>query len=201
MVRPGSEAKVVHDTSHAYAARSGFKLSSSEWHNFMSPNIADMYRRVLSSGPANKSDSEDEEMDVRNILKEIKYLGSSNMSWKERKEMENRKVVALGGKPPKKQRLPLSVAKVPMKRHKLQEQKKLQEDMYLSQFQKKRTKERLEKRKPEDDILMASEGYFKKGVLNVKHLFGSSRPKNDVHMSVGNRKKGKEKKKGKKKRH
>lgn len=77
------------------------------------------------------------------------------MTWKQKKDLENKKVVSLGGKvcsftplllqhilssqvpcmnfvslvkqPPKKQRLPLSVARVSMKNQKDREEKLLQE--------------------------------------------------------------------------
>ncbi|KAL0406485.1 UNVERIFIED_CONTAM: Tryptophan--tRNA ligase, cytoplasmic [Sesamum latifolium] len=70
---------------------------------------------------------EEQKMDIKSILKDIEFLGSSHMTWKEKKDLENRKVVSLGGKPPKKQRLPLSVARVTMKKQKEREEKLLQE--------------------------------------------------------------------------
>ena len=39
-------------------------------------------------------------------MKEVENFSYSHMMWKERKKIENQKVVSLGGKPPKKQRLP-----------------------------------------------------------------------------------------------
>ncbi|XP_019185463.1 PREDICTED: uncharacterized protein LOC109180361 isoform X1 [Ipomoea nil] len=60
--------------------------------------------------------------------------GSAHMTWKERKDLENKKVVSLGGKPPKKQRLPLSVARVMMKKQKEREQKELEESLILRRF-------------------------------------------------------------------
>ncbi|GJV79399.1 keratin, type I cytoskeletal 10-like protein [Tanacetum coccineum] len=53
--------------------------------------------------------------------------GRPHMTQKEKKAMESRKVVSLGGKAPKKQRLPLSVARVKMKKQKEQDQNTLQE--------------------------------------------------------------------------
>ncbi|MQL83360.1 hypothetical protein Taro_015828 [Colocasia esculenta] len=172
MGRTYPKAEIVYDTSDAFVHRSRSRPTSIGWRNFMSPNLADMYAKASSSGSGNNVDSEDEDMDIKKILKDIEYLGSSNMSWKERKELENRKVVALGGK-----------------------------DMYLGRFQKKQPNERSEKRKnSEGGVLMASGGYFKKGVLDVKHLLKPSRPESDDHMSIANRKKkGKGKKRGGKK--
>ncbi|XP_022752431.1 uncharacterized protein LOC111301202 isoform X2 [Durio zibethinus] len=40
----------------------------------------------------------DHRFNIRNIMKDIEFLGSSYMTWKERKEMENRKVVSMGGR-------------------------------------------------------------------------------------------------------
>ncbi|KAG6389074.1 hypothetical protein SASPL_150533 [Salvia splendens] len=72
-------------------------------------------------------DSQEPRMDIKSILKDIEFLGSSHMTWKQKKDLENKKVVSLGGKPPKKQRLPLSVARVSMKNQKDREEKLLQE--------------------------------------------------------------------------
>nr|POE95758.1 hypothetical protein CFP56_43436 [Quercus suber] len=99
------------------------------------------------------------------------------MTWKEKKEMENRKVIALGGKPTKKQRLPLSVARPMMKKRKEREQKMLEERLILGQFGGKSSssgKRSMGRRKPEDRVLKASEGHFRNGVLDVKHLLHSA---------------------------
>ncbi|BBH02403.1 hypothetical protein Prudu_012948 [Prunus dulcis] len=42
--------------------------------------------------------TEIQKMDMRKISKQIELLGSSHMTWKQRKELENRKVISLGGK-------------------------------------------------------------------------------------------------------
>ena len=90
-----------------------------------------------------------------NVYNFLVNSGSSHMTWKQKKDLENKKVVSLGGKvcsfmplllqhilssqvpcmnfvflvkqPPKKQRLPLSVARVSMKNQKDREEKLLQE--------------------------------------------------------------------------
>ncbi|XP_059431289.1 uncharacterized protein LOC132164751 [Corylus avellana] len=125
-------------------------------------------------GPStDPTDDKDEEMDFKKIMKDIEHFSSSHMTWKERKEYENRKVVDLGGKPPKKQRLTLSVARPMMKKRKEREEKMLQERLILGQFGGKRggnAKRSVGRRKPEDRILRASEGHFRNGVLDVKHL-------------------------------
>ncbi|KAM5585117.1 hypothetical protein ABKV19_004494 [Rosa sericea] len=147
-------------------------------------------------------DSNDLRMDMREISKRIELLGSSHMTWKERKELENKKVVALGGKPPKKQRLPLSIARVVMKKQKDREQKQLQENVILGRFGGKSgggSKRSVEKRRPEDRVLRASEGYFKNGVLDVKHLLRptSSRDRDaGAHVNFSGPKKGGGKKGG-----
>ncbi|VVB03387.1 unnamed protein product [Arabis nemorensis] len=87
-------------------------------------------------------------------------------TWKEKKALENKKVIALGGKPQKKPRVPLSVAR----------------NMILGKFGGQvggvSTKKPAEKkRKPEDRVLKSMVGNFKSGVLDVRHLLhsGSSR--------------------------
>ncbi|KAK6247602.1 hypothetical protein QUC31_019167 [Theobroma cacao] len=188
--------------------------------------------------------ADDHRLNIRNIMKDIEFLGSSHMTWKERKEMENRKVVSLGGKvrtfvctkmqalkatklltfkilfdihfglpgpwtqPPKKQRLPLSVARVVMKKQKEREEKMLKEvNMILGRFGGKLgggAKRSADKQRPEDRVLKSSEGHFKNGVLDVKHLFQKAPPKDndfDGHgVNKGKKKKGSGKKnRGKKK--
>nr|KJB35638.1 hypothetical protein B456_006G122300 [Gossypium raimondii] len=160
--------------------------------------------------PGNQMDAtNDHRFNIKNIMKDIQFLGSSHMTWQEKKEMENRKVVSLGGKqPPKRQRLPLSVAKAVMKNQKKREEKMLQENMILGRFRGKLgggsgTKGSTDKRRPEDRVLKSSEGHFKNGVLDVKHLFHKSPAKDndfDGHpVNKGKKKKGSGKKNGGKK--
>uniref|UniRef100_A0A5B6ZJY8 Axoneme-associated protein MST101(2) protein n=1 Tax=Davidia involucrata TaxID=16924 RepID=A0A5B6ZJY8_DAVIN len=151
-------------------------------------------------------DLKGQKMDIKSIMKDIEFLGSSHMTWKERKELENRKVVSLGGKPPKKQRLPLSVARVMMKKQKEREQKMLQESLILGRFGGKLgsgAKKVEEKRKLEDRVLKSGEGRFRNGVLDVKHLLepaASRDTDNSTHAaSKGKKKKGGKKNHGKKK--
>lgn len=122
------------------------------------------------------------QMNIRNILKDIEFLGSSHSTWKERKEMENRKVVSLGGKPPKKQRLPLSVAKVVMKKQKEREEKISQEDLILGRFKPRFASDSgrsMEKYTPEKRVLKSTEGNFRNGVLDVKHMLHRAPPRED----------------------
>ncbi|GMP91542.1 hypothetical protein CsSME_00042201 [Camellia sinensis var. sinensis] len=157
--------------------------------------------------PTNYMDFKDQKMDMKSIMKDIESLVPSHMTWRERKELENRKVVALGGKPPKKQRLPLSVARVTMKKQKERDQKTLQENLILGRFGAKLgngTKKVGEKRKREDMVLKSTEGHFRNGVLDVKRLMKQSAPKErDINTyafdNEGKKKKGGKKNKGKKK--
>ncbi|KAF6160651.1 hypothetical protein GIB67_019591 [Kingdonia uniflora] len=136
-------------------------------------------------------DEDGERVDIKQLMKNIELLGTSNMSWKERKELENRKVVSLGGKVKvlcssrfmlqavKKHRIPLSVARVTMKKRKERDQKNLQEGMLLGRFgggmfASSSTGKAPEKRRAEDRVLKSTEGHFKNGILNVKSLMRST---------------------------
>ncbi|GLT97587.1 hypothetical protein SLE2022_151440 [Rubroshorea leprosula] len=151
-------------------------------------------------------DSNNHQMNIKNIIKDIEFLGSSHMTWKERKELENRKVVSLGGKSPKKQRLPLSVARVVMKKQKEREQKMSEEDLILGQFQRKLSSSAgrsVEKQRPEDRVLKTTEGHFRNGVLDVKHMLHRAPLRDDDSgsrlINKGKRNKGSQKKKQAKK--
>ncbi|XP_030505677.2 uncharacterized protein LOC115720655 [Cannabis sativa] len=125
-----------------------------------------------------RDEGKDERIDLKNIMKDIELLGYSHMTWKEKKEFENMKVVSLGGKPSKQQRLPLSVAKPKMKKQKEREQKMLQERLILGRFGGSSSRNSgsggkrsdVKRRRPEDRVLKSSQGVFRKGVLDVKHL-------------------------------
>ncbi|KAL8462609.1 hypothetical protein ACS0TY_033590 [Phlomoides rotata] len=171
-----------------------------------------MKRKEAKKGPSSTSDdvveSEAPKIDIRSILKDIEFLGSSHMTWKQKKDLENRKVVSLGGKPPKKQRLPLSVARVAMKKQKEREEKLLQERAILCRFgafsSSSGAKRVVERRRPEDRVLKSTEGNFKNGVLDVKHMLQPSAPQasNDKGRQAsgkGKKKKGGHKGQGKRK--
>ncbi|KAL7610776.1 hypothetical protein Lser_V15G13607 [Lactuca serriola] len=131
-------------------------------------------------------DMKSQRMELNSILKDIQYMGPSHMTWKEKKALENKKVVSLGGKPPKKQRLPLSVARVQMKKQKERDQKMLQENMILGQVGGKRgnrSKRESESRKPEDRVLMSTAGRFRNGILDVKDLLKTGAPSRDRGFS------------------
>lgn len=154
-------------------------------------------------------------MDIRSIMKDIEsFVSKKHMTWKERKELENKKVVSLGGKPVKKQRLPLSVARVQMKKQKEREQKMLQESAILGRFGTRFNgvnKRSVDKRKPEDRVLKSTAGNFRNGILDVKHMLkpapsasrggdGGSHEGSKVQKKKGG-KKNKGKKGGGRKRH
>ncbi|KVI05138.1 hypothetical protein Ccrd_016530 [Cynara cardunculus var. scolymus] len=89
-------------------------------------------------------DMKSQRMELKSILKDIEYMGPSHMTWKEKKALENRKVVSLGGK-----------------------------NMILGQVGGKRgnrSRRASDSRKPEDRVLLSTAGHFKNGILNVKDL-------------------------------
>ncbi|PIA28562.1 hypothetical protein AQUCO_06800014v1 [Aquilegia coerulea] len=160
-----------------------------------------------SSSLSKLVDSEGNELDVKQLLKDIEFLGSSRMTWKERKDVENRKIVSLGGKPPKQHRTPLSVARISMKKQKDKEQKMDKMLGHSGGRSASSSNKVVERRKAEDMVLKSSEGHFSKGVLDVKHIlrqdkYGgnerSARPIGDSMFTGGQKKKG-SKQKGKKK--
>ncbi|KAL6544214.1 hypothetical protein OROGR_010711 [Orobanche gracilis] len=168
-------------------------------------------RRETEGGSSSCVDSEEPKLDIKSILKDIEFLdtGSSHMTWKQKKDLENRKVVSLGGKPPKKQRLPLGVARVTMKKQKEREEKMLQESAILGRFGAYYSgggaKKVEERHRPEERVLKSTEGNFRNGVLDVKHLLRPpSAPiaadENGGHaLSKGKKKKGGKKGHGKRK--
>lgn len=148
-------------------------------------------RKTMNRGKKEEStstfmDMKSQRMDLQSIMKDIQYMGPSHMTWKDKKAMENRKVVSLGGKPPKKQRLPLSVARPQMKKQKERDQKMLQENLILGIAGGKRgsrSKRESESRKPEDRVLMSTAGRFRNGVLDVKDLLKQGGPSKDRSFS------------------
>ncbi|GER30263.1 UDP-N-acetylglucosamine1-carboxyvinyltransferase [Striga asiatica] len=164
-----------------------------------------MKRHAAKGGSSSHgADSEEPKMDIRSILKDIEFVATPHMTWKQKKDLENRKVVSLGGKPQKKQRLPLSVARVMMKKQKEREEKMAQENAILGRFgvyASNSSKKPVERRRPEDRVLKSSEGNFRNGVLDVKHLLKSPAPRSQDEDKSGGRGhgKGKRKKGGKKK--
>ncbi|XP_021804041.1 uncharacterized protein LOC110748360 [Prunus avium] len=106
--------------------------------------------------------------------------------------------------PPKKQRLPLSIARVVMKNQKEREKKLLEQNMVLGRFGGNfsgGSKRSMEKQRPENRVLKASEGRFRNGVLDVKHLLHAT-PSRDrsagAHVFRENKKGNGKQNKGKK---
>ncbi|KAI4305897.1 hypothetical protein L6164_029228 [Bauhinia variegata] len=171
-----------------------------------------MYKNKKHGGKHESSkghtDMRDDDMDIRKIMKEVENFGTSHMTWKERKEIENKNVVSLGGKPVKKQRLPLSVARPMMKKQKEREQKMLQERLILGRFEGKlcgssssSSKRPAGKHKAEHRGLKSSEGTFRNGVLDVRRLLNSAPSRahdSGSHVSSTGKKEGSKKKQGKK---
>ncbi|WZY91753.1 hypothetical protein YC2023_064082 [Brassica napus] len=184
-----------------------------------------MYNRksMAKNKQAMDDDAVDPNMSFKNIMKDVQHFAIKHMTWKDKKALENQKVTELGGKPQKKQRLPLSVARVQMKKQKEREEKMVEQNMIFGRFggplgDGASTKKPAEKkRKPEDRVLKSTFGNFRGGVLDVKDLLrsGSSSSNGDFNFGksksksrgmggelgggggVGGEKKGK-KKKGKK---
>ncbi|CAD6233521.1 unnamed protein product [Miscanthus lutarioriparius] len=119
-------------------------------------------------------------------------------TFKGRKQIENRRVVELGGKAVKKHRTPLSVAKPALKNQKKREQKKIEEEKLLGIFRKRDKNTKAHKTRPEDRVLRATEGRFKNGILDVKHLLAPPKPSGRDAPEPKMRK-GKHKGKGKQK--
>ncbi|XP_062189481.1 uncharacterized protein LOC133892613 [Phragmites australis] len=193
-------AEVVFDPSSSIARkprRPGAPSASNEWHSFMGSSLSDMYQKPVVEKSADMSD-EEPDIDIGKLLKDVELFGAS--TWKERKQIENRRVVGLGGKAIKKHRTPLSVAKPALKNQKKREQRKIEEEKLLGIFRKRDNKNsKAQKTRPEDRVLRATEGHFKNGILDVKHLLAAPKPSGrdapEPKMRKG-KKKGKGKQKG-----
>ncbi|CAO2186256.1 unnamed protein product [Urochloa humidicola] len=169
-------AEVIFDPSAPGARKSrrpGAPSASSEWHSFMGSSLSDMYRKPVAEKTPDSSDDEPD-IDIGKLLKDVELFGAS--TYKERKQIENRKVVELGGKAIKKHRTPLSVAKPALKNQKKRELKKIEEEKLLGIFRKRDKNSKPQKTRPEDRVLRATEGHFKNGILDVKHLLSKPKP-------------------------
>lgn len=169
-------AEVVFDPSVSgprKPRRAEAPSSSSEYHHFMGSSLTNMYQKPAPEKSTDMSDDEPD-IDIEKLLKNVELFGAS--TWKDRKQIQNRKVVELGGKAIKKQRTPLSVAKPAMKNQQKREQKKIEEERLLGIFRKRDKKDKFQKTRPEDRVLRATEGRFKNGILDVKHLMGGPKP-------------------------
>jgi len=175
--------------------RPGAPSASKEWHSFMGSSLSDMYRKPVLEKSADTSD-EEPDIDIMKLLKDVEIIGAP--TFKGRKQIENRRVVELGGKSVKKHRTPLSVAKPALKNQKKREQKKMEEEKLLGIFRKRDKDTKPHKTRPEDRVLRATEGRFRNGILNVKHLLAPPKP-SGKDMSEPKMRKDKHKGKGKQK--
>jgi hypothetical protein len=78
------------------------------------------------------------------------------------------------------------------------------QERLLGIFRKRDKSNKFEKTRPEDRVLKATEGRFKNGILDVKHLMGAPKPSSSFRDAPeremrGKGKKGKGKGKGKQK--
>lgn len=199
-------AEVVFDPSISGTRkprRAEAPSSTSEYHHFMGSSLSNMYHKPAPAKSADMSDDEPD-IDIEKLLKDVELFGAS--TWKDRKQIQNRKVVEMGGKAIKKHRTPLSVAKPAMKNQQKREQKKIEEERLLGIFRKRDKSNKFEKTRPEDRVLKATEGRFRNGILDVKHLMGAPKPSSSFSFRDaperemrGKGKKGKGKGKGKQK--
>ncbi|XP_051223857.1 uncharacterized protein [Lolium perenne] len=191
-------AEVVFDPSVSGTRkprRADAPSSTSEYHHFMGSSLSNMYHKPPPEKSADMSDDEPDDIDIEKLLKDVELFDAS--TWKDRKQIQNRKVVELGGKAIKKQRTPLSVAKPAMKNQQKREQKKIEEERLLGIFRKRDKGNKFEKTRPEDRVLKATEGRFKNGILDVKHLMGAPKPSSSFRDEPEREMRGKGKKGGK----
>lgn len=159
-----------------------------------------------------KATANDEEasrkQEFRQILEEVQKLGASQLSWKERKELESEKLAALGAKPAKSFKMPMAMGlAIKRKREKL-EAEKAEQDILAGFLPAKRKKKIPFRERKEDKGLRLSEGKFMGGVLYVQkpeanvvrgEKHGRDRALDQVFNDGGPKRGGKSKKgKGKK---
>jgi len=196
-----SGPEVVFDSSVS-TKKSCSGASAREWRNFMSSNLSDMFKSTQSRRLTEQVSPHEEKEMFDKIFKEVEELGVSQLPWKKRKAMENQRVLALGGKPSKNIKTPISVGKRIRKKQERMKEETIKNEEILFGRPAKRSKKTENIRKREDRGLMASEGYFKYGILHVKPLQKSVEEREEsVYKTGKTKKKGKSKKhKGKKKR-
>ncbi|KAL1223761.1 hypothetical protein V5N11_020314 [Cardamine amara subsp. amara] len=154
-----------------------------------------MYNRKPMEKKKEVMETINEDLSFKKIMKDVQLFGSSYMTWKDKKALENQKVTELGGKPQKKQRLPLSVARVQMKKQKEREEKMMEHNRILGRFGGvfggvSTRKPAEKKRTPEERVLKSTVGIFKGGVLDVRHMLRSgSSMTNDRDYKMNNRRK------------
>ncbi|KAI5054441.1 hypothetical protein GOP47_0030660, partial [Adiantum capillus-veneris] len=101
-----------------------------------SPRVSNTLSNVSSQRSVSMDNEEKlqkEEFDK--IFKEVEQLGTSQMSWKKRKEIETQKMIALGSKPKKGQKMPIAVGRnIKRKRDRLEEKKLQDVCMIVTRF-------------------------------------------------------------------
>lgn len=117
---------------------------------------------VVSDGEGSRK------QEFRQILEEVQKLGTSQLSWKERKELESKKLVALGSKPAKSFKMPISMGlAIKRKREKL-DTERMEQDILAGFLPAKRKKKTPLRESNDDKGLRLSEGKFRGGVLYVQ---------------------------------
>ncbi|MCO5605904.1 hypothetical protein L7F22_060090 [Adiantum nelumboides] len=195
----GMDRVVVDDSMRS--TTSFHKANAKEWRLFMSPRVSN----TLSNAAARRSVSMDDEEklqeeEFKQIFKEVEKLGTSQMSWKKRKEIETQKIVSLGAKPEKGQKMPVAMGRnIKRKRERMEEQKR-QDELASGLLATKRAKKGVEKPAASDRGLKASEGVFRGGVLYVKPLLTKTEENTQPSRGKKSFRKGKKSKhKGKRK--
>ncbi|BBM97716.1 hypothetical protein MPTK1_1g07820 [Marchantia polymorpha subsp. ruderalis] len=116
------------------------------------------------------TNDEDERREFKKILKEVEELGTSQLEWKERKALEQKKLLTLGAKPKKSWKMPISMGLSVKRKREQAESDKVEELLAGLRPNKSRRKPPPPRDSTEDKGLQASEGKFRGGVLYVKPL-------------------------------
>ncbi|KAL3702184.1 hypothetical protein R1sor_020206 [Riccia sorocarpa] len=114
------------------------------------------------------TDDANERREFKQILREVEALGNSQLDWKGRKALEQKKAEALGAKPKKSWKTPIQLG-LNIKR-KREEAEAKKEEVLLAGLRPNKRRIAPPRERTEDKGLMASEGRFKGGVLYVKPL-------------------------------
>ncbi|XP_031486199.1 uncharacterized protein LOC116254770 isoform X2 [Nymphaea colorata] len=167
-----------------------------------SGSISDMYENQTSKKLIDNMDDKEEKKSFGKLLKAVELLGSSQLSWKERKKMEDQSVASLGGKPKKNCKMPVILGRNIMKKRQEKEQKLFEEGL-IDQIPRKYTS-KSQKTRREDQVLKISQGNFRNGMLDVKHILrkdeAASRVEDHNHGGGKDKKRGKRKQQNSKKR-
>ncbi|KAK4765141.1 hypothetical protein SAY86_026231 [Trapa natans] len=150
----------------------------------------------------------------KEIRKDIQALLNEHMQGKDKKHLLKDKIAQMGGRKPKGEKRSLAAHLRMTKNKREREKKQMQENLkyglsgvnaWPASHSHMTAKSNGSKRKPEERVLKCSEGHFKGGVLNVKHLLqpvpSSSKGRDEVTSTFfgtkGKKNKGGGKRKGK----